>query len=105
MKTKYLEMVKELLAYAKLNDTFFLTGDQFRDFEDEVEDACEKQIAKEPILIQHPQPDKRDFRCPVCSGDVNRQWEYEYDDDSMIGEDLYEYCPDCGTKINWREEI
>lgn len=67
-------------------------------------EALEKQIAKKPILIQHPQPYKRDFKCPVCSGDVNRQWEYEHYDDSMIGEEQYEYCPDCGTKIDWEAE-
>jgi DNA-directed RNA polymerase subunit RPC12/RpoP len=66
--------------------------------------ALEKQIAKKPVLIPHWSPSKKDYKCPVCSGDVNRQWEYEHYDDRMIGEEQYEHCPDCGQRIDWSME-
>ena len=65
--------------------------------------ALEKQVAKKPILVQHPRPSYRDFKCPVCESEVNRQWEYTHYEDRMIGEDTYDYCPWCGQKIDWEE--
>lgn len=100
------EAIRHYIALKEdcLSRRSFTARERIDELAKEVISMIEKQVPKKPILIQHPQPYKRDFKCPVCGGDVNRQWEYELYDDSMIGEDQYEHCPYCGQKIDWRKE-
>ena len=48
-------------------------------------EALEKQIPKKP----------NGDRCPVCNANI-LNWVDEGDD--------FEYCPDCGQKIDWSED-
>jgi len=87
VKIEHTKMVRELLDYAKINDTFCLTTTQFREFENEVAEACEKQIGKKPIPLVTPDGDID--LCGVCESGVEDDWDG---------------CPYCFNKIDWSEE-
>lgn len=97
MKTKYLEMVNEMLAYAKLNDTFCLTTRDFRNFENEVIDACEKAVAKKINNVRSSRDYElaehniKEGECPECG-------------ETTTGNYLGCYCGSCGQKIDWGYE-
>lgn len=60
--------------------------------------ALEKQIPKKPI--RHTAWE--DFKCPACGSTEIRPYdtEYrEYDKDCK-----FEYCSDCGQKLDWSDE-
>jgi len=88
VKIEHTKMVRELLDYAKINDTFCLTTTQFREFENEVEEACEKQIGKKPIGLN----------CYKCGNIVSERL-----DGGNFPLEL-EYCPYCGEHQDWSEE-
>ena len=92
MKIEDTKMVRELLDYAKINDTFCLTTTQFREFENEVEEACEKQIAKKPNMYRSETFGSKYPECE-CGKSVM----------SCYG-DRYPSCPYCGNKMDWSEE-
>ena len=79
MKPEQYEMVLELLEFAKRNNTFYLTTRDFREFEVEVEDACEKQIPKKVTFMS-------EYLCGNCNVTIN-------------SEDCY--CYNCGQQIDW----
>ena len=58
--------------------------------------ALEKQIPKKPVYEGDGYSDGHlvydTWICPLCE----KRYEADYDD--------YDYCPDCGQKIDWSDE-
>ena len=58
--------------------------------------ALEKQIAKKPVYEGDGYADGHlvydTWICPLCE----KRYEVDYDD--------YDYCPNCGQKIDWSDE-
>ena len=58
--------------------------------------ALEKQIPKKPVYEGDGYSDGHlvydTWICPLCE----KRYEVDYDD--------YDYCPDCGQKIDWSDE-
>ena len=58
--------------------------------------ALEKQIPKKPVYEGDGYADGHlvydTWICPLCE----KRYEVDYDD--------YDYCPDCGQKIDWSDE-
>lgn len=60
--------------------------------------ALEKQIPKKPI--RHAAWE--DFKCPACGSTEIRPYDTEYRE---YGKDCeFEYCSDCGQKLDWSDE-
>ena len=82
MKREYINMVNELIEDAKKLNRFNIPSREFKEFENAIEDACERQIPREGI-------DKFDYICPYCEG---------------ISEYQNPHCPECGQKLTWGKE-
>jgi len=84
MKPEQYEMVLELLEFAKRNDMFYLTTREFREFEMEVEYACEKEIAKSYDIGGNTSGVR--YYCPECGVKI----------------DIFDNCCfNCGQRIDW----
>ena len=60
--------------------------------------ALEKQMPKKPI--RHTAWE--DFKCPACGSTEIRPYDTEY---SEYDKDCkFEYCSDCGQKLDWSDE-
>ena len=70
------------------------TDTQF-DYIEEIEiatKALEKQIPRKTIITGHNNAINTDVgRCPICNGVELRACDHDY-------------CPDCGQKLDWRDE-
>lgn len=60
--------------------------------------AIEKQIPKKPI--RHTAWE--DFKCPTCGSTEIRPYDTEYREYDKDCE--FEYCSDCGQKLDWSDE-
>lgn len=60
--------------------------------------ALEKQIPKKPI--RHAVWE--DFKCPACGSTEIRPYDTEYREYDKDCE--FEYCSDCGQKLDWSDE-
>lgn len=60
--------------------------------------ALEKQIPKRPI--RHAVWE--DFKCPACGSTEIRPYDTEYREYDKDCE--FEYCSDCGQKLDWSDE-
>lgn len=60
--------------------------------------ALEKQIPKKPI--RHTAWE--DFKCPACGSTEIRPYDTEYREYDKDCE--FEYCSDCGQKLDWSDE-
>lgn len=60
--------------------------------------ALEKQISKKPI--RHAAWE--DFKCPACGSTEIRPYDTEYREYDKDCE--FEYCSDCGQKLDWSDE-
>lgn len=60
--------------------------------------ALEKQIPKKPI--RHAVWE--DFKCPACGSTEIRPYDTEYREYDKNCE--FEYCSDCGQKLDWSDE-
>lgn len=88
MSREYIEYISELLDVAKRKDFFDLTSEELNYFSTEVLVSLEKQIPRKVDKeiteiggVQHV--------CQSCWGFVGY---------------LYDYCQNCGQKLDWREE-
>lgn len=62
-----------------------------------IDEALEKQIPKKPIDVCTPVVTWG--LCPVCKGELNKLGSSPNRVFSHMN-----YCPDCGQRIDWREE-
>lgn len=81
MKNKHINMIQELLDYARKNDLFNLTSRETGEFEAEVIDALDKAIERDAL------PFYDGFGCPTCSQYVH-----------------LDYCGNCGQKVEFPDE-
>lgn len=85
----------------ELFKTINFNAGEVKDYEEALEigiEALKKQIPKKPI--RHTAWE--DFKCPACGSTEIRAYdtEYrEYDKDCK-----FEYCSDCGQRLDWSDE-
>lgn len=99
-ESEAVEKLKNMRLFMQIedenNDCKF-TEDDYKANEMAIQ-ALEKQIPKKPI--RHTAWE--DFKCPACGSTEIRPYdtEYrEYDKDCK-----FEYCSDCGQKLDWSDE-
>ena len=86
MKSNYFEALSDWRQYRKIGTL------------KECRMAVEKQIPKKPI--RHAVWE--DFKCPTCGSTEIRPYDTEYREYDKDCE--FEYCSDCGQKLDWSDE-
>lgn len=91
-----IELFKERLTLIKEH-----YAEEAKDYEEALEigiQALKKQIEKKPI--RHTV--REDFKCPTCGSTEIRPYDTEYREYDKGCK--FEYCSDCGQKLDWSDE-
>lgn len=94
---KNIERIKELLEKADINDTFTLTTKEFREFENFIIKAVEKQLPQIPVMKAMEGFDNEVASHLVCFDCGNGVTNY------YVRGGKPEYCQCCGHKLDWNK--
>lgn len=79
--------IKEALKSVHFNKPYIVIDDDYKEAQQVIRDACEKQIPKKPIFVK-----PYGYRCPICIK------HYSERDDGRG-----KYCACCGQRLDWGE--